>query len=66
MTNGFTAGGGGGPGVHVAAQQANAALSGIISQQAYVAAFDDASLALAIAGVVMLALIPVFDVKRSR
>ena len=53
-------------GVHDAAQQANAVLSGVLTRQAFVSAFDDASLALAVAGVIMLLLIPLFDVKRSR
>ncbi len=60
LTAGFTAAGG-----HEPAQQANAALAGAITQQAYAAAFDDASLALGIAGLVMLALIPFFQVERS-
>lgn len=53
-------------GVHTNAQQANAALSGILTQQAFVSAFDDASLVLAIAGAIMLLLIPLFDVRRNK
>ena len=56
----------GGAGVHATSQQATAALSGIITQQAYVAAFDDASLALGVAGLVMLALIPLFQLEKKR
>lgn len=52
-------------GVHSAAQQANAALAAALTQQAYVSAFDDASLALAVAAIIMLALIPLFDVKKQ-
>lgn len=52
-------------GVHDVTQQATAALSGILTQQAFVSAFDDASLALAIAGLLILLLIPLFDVKRA-
>jgi len=63
LTNGFASHSG--AGVHEASQQATAALSGIITQQAYVAAFDDASLALGVAGLVMLALIPLFQVSRK-
>src|SRR5215469_864687 len=50
-------------GVHSSAQQAAAALFGQLTQQAYVSAFDDASLALAVAAIFMLLLIPFFDVK---
>ena len=59
---GFTAGGSGG--AHDVTAQANAALSGVMTQQAYAQAFDDASLALAVAGFLMLLLIPLFDFKR--
>lgn len=52
-------------GVHVASQQANAMLSNVLTQQAYVSAFDDASLALAVAGMLMLALIPLFQLDRK-
>ena len=61
LTSGFTAAGG-----HEPVQQANAALAGVLTQQAYAAAFDDASLALAIAGLVMLALIPFFQVGKTQ
>ncbi|HYK52917.1 MAG TPA: MFS transporter, partial [Candidatus Eremiobacteraceae bacterium] len=52
-------------GVHTTTQQATAALFGQLTQQAYVSAFDDASLALALAAIFMLLLIPFFDVKRG-
>lgn len=64
LTSGFASGGV--TGVHTVGQQANAALSGILTQQAYVSAFDDASLALAIAGFVMLALIPFFQFDQKK
>jgi len=63
LSNGFAAHGV--TGVHDAAQQANGALFGALTQQAYVSAFDDASLALAFAAIFMLLLIPLFDVRRG-
>lgn len=56
----------GGVGTYDASHQATAALSGALTQQAYVAAFDDASFVLAIAGVAMLLLIPLFQVDRAK
>jgi hypothetical protein len=64
LSNGFAARGV--PGVHDVAQQANAALAGALTQQAYVSAFDDASLVLAVAAIIMLALIPLFQVSRTK
>jgi MFS transporter, DHA2 family, multidrug resistance protein len=63
LTSGFASGGV--TGVHTASQQANAALSAVLMQQSYVAAFDDASLALAVAGLLMFVMLPIFQVDRK-
>lgn len=61
LTSGFAQHG---SGAYDAANKATAALSATLTQQAYVSAFDDASLALAIAGAAMLLLVPLFKYKR--
>jgi DHA2 family multidrug resistance protein len=63
LAQGFAAGG---SGAYDASAQATAALSGTLLKQAYVSAFDDASLALAVAGIAMLLLSPLFQVDRTQ
>jgi len=64
LTTGFTVNGG--SDAYDASHQATAALAATLTKQAYVGAFDDASLALAVAGIAMLLLVPLFTVDRAR
>lgn len=52
----------GGAGAYDASHQATAALSATLTRQAYVSAFDDASLVLGLIGFAMLLLLPLFRV----